>query len=57
MLAMIIENFGAGSAGSYIAHRPEIIFSANSGKTLGTDFDIFQPDGFGLRIFVENGHP
>src|SRR5271155_2084110 len=49
---MIVENLGAGSAGSGVAHRPEIRLLPETLNALGGDADIAQP-AFGGLIIVE----
>ena len=54
---MVIKNFRAGPTGAGIAHTPEIVFRANTGKTARIDTNMVQPDIGRFLIFFENRNP
>ena len=54
---MVVKNLGTWTAGSGIAHAPEIILGADTGKTVRINADFFQPDLFGLAILIVNRDP
>ena len=55
--AVIVENFAAGTAGSGISHRPEIIFFPKPGKSIGIHTDLIDPDAGGLVIVFKDRYP
>ena len=54
---VVVEYLAAGSAGTGIAHRPEIVRGADAGKTPGVDADILEPDPGRLVVLGIDGHP
>ncbi len=57
ILAVVVEDFGAGTARSGIAHRPEIVFRADTAEAIWIDTDFLEPDVGGLFVFFKHGHP
>ena len=54
---VIIKYLAARSAGSGIAHGPEIVFLSATAEPVLIDSDLFQPGGLGIGIIMENGDP
>ncbi len=55
--AVIVENLGARSAGTGIAHGPEIGFLAEAGNPGRVHADLLDPDPLGLLVILEHRHP
>ncbi len=62
--AVVIEDLGTGTAGTGIAHRPEVVavvllagLVTDAGKTVGIDADLLEPDIRRLIILLVNGYP
>ena len=54
---MIIENLATGATGTGIAHCPEIITDADTGKPLRRYTDLTEPDIGGFVIFFKDRDP
>ena len=55
--AVVVEDLGAGTAGSGVAHGPEVVLGAAAGKACRVDPYLIQPDGGGLVVIGEDRHP
>ena len=55
--AVIVKDLAARSTGSRISHRPEIVFLSATAEPVFIDSDLFQPDGLGIGIIMEDGDP
>ncbi|GBF31523.1 hypothetical protein MnTg04_01484 [bacterium MnTg04] len=55
--AIIIKNFTARSARPGVAHRPEIVFHSQTGKSCRVHTDVVEPDVGRFVVFFVNGDP
>ena len=55
--AMVVEDLGAGAAGTGVAHRPEVRLLAQAHAALGGHADLLDPDLLGLEVVLEHRDP
>src|SRR5690606_41171042 len=55
--AVVEEDLGAWSAGTGVAHGPEVGFLAEAGHPLNGDAHLLGPDAFGLIVVLVDGDP